>query len=115
MSRIERALEKASQMRNDGTTAVVVEKPRNEATSAQRPVQRQAASRTITIKTDNRLLATISDQHSAVSEQYRKLKSALVRMTNEDKFRNLLMVTSANSGGQEPDCGQSCHLHGPGI
>ena len=97
MSRIERALEKASQMRNDGPTAVVAEKPRNETPSSQRPMQRQAAARTITIKTDNRLLATITDQHSAVSEQYRKLKSALVRMTNEDKFRNLLMVTSANS------------------
>ena len=97
MSRIERALEKASQLRNDGPTAVVAEKPRNETPSSQRPMQRQAAARTITIKTDNRLLATITDQHSAVSEQYRKLKSALVRMTYEDKFRNLLMVTSANS------------------
>ena len=84
-------------MRNDGPTAVVAEKPRNETPSSQRPVQKQGAARTITIKTDNRLLATITDQHSAVSEQYRKLKSALVRMTNEDKFRNLLMVTSANS------------------
>ena len=59
---------------------------------------RQVASRTITINADNRLLATISAPNSAVSEQYRKLKSSLLRLTNEDRFRNLLMVTSAITG-----------------
>ena len=62
------------------------------------PPPRQVATRTITINADNRLLTTIKEPHSAVSEQYRKLKSALVRLTNEDRFRNLLMVTSAIAG-----------------
>ena len=81
-------------MRNGVPTAVVADKPQSEAA----PLIRQVASRTITINSDNRLLATISEPHSAVSEQYRKLKSALVRLTNEDRFRNLLMVTSAIAG-----------------
>lgn len=94
MSRIEKALEKAAQMRNGAPTAVVAEKPQSEGA----PLIRQVASRTITINADNRLLATISAPNSAVSEQYRKLKSSLLRLTNEDRFRNLLMVTSAITG-----------------
>ncbi len=94
MSRIEKALEKAAQMRNGAPTAVVAEKPHSPVT----PPIRLGASRTITINPDNRLLATIAEPNSAVSEQYRKLKGSLVRLTNEDRFRNLLMVTSAIAG-----------------
>ena len=94
MSRIEKALEKAAQMRSDAPSAVVAEKPQSTAT----PAIIQSAARTITIDADNRLLAAIAEPHSAVSEQYRKLKSSLVRLTNQDSFRNLLMVTSAIAG-----------------
>lgn len=94
MSRIEKALEKAAQMRSNAPTAVVAEKTCNETAH----LMKQVASRTITINSDNRLLATITDPHSVISEQYRKLKSSLVRLTNEDRFRNLLMVTSAIAG-----------------
>jgi len=94
MSRIEKALEKAAQMRNCEPATHVVEKPPRE----EAPPPRQGMTRTITINAENRLLTTIKDPHSAVSEQYRKLKSALVRLTNEDRFRNLLMVTSAIAG-----------------
>jgi len=81
-------------MRDAVPIAFVAEKPRCE----ERFSIRQGASRTITINSANRLLATIAEPHSAVSEQYRKLKSRLVLLTNEDKFRNLLMVTSAMTG-----------------
>lgn len=94
MSRIEKAMEMAAQMRNGAPTAVVAEKPQSEGP----PLIRQRASRTITINSYNRLLASIAESHSAVSEQYRKLKSGLVLLTNEDRFRNLLMVTSAMTG-----------------
>lgn len=94
MSRIEKALEKAAQMRNEAPAAPVEEKPRSQAA----PLKKLGLSRTISINSDNRLLPTISEPHSMVSEQYRKLKSSLVRLTNEDKFRNLLMVTSAIPG-----------------
>ena len=44
------------------------------------------------------MLTTINDPYSAVSEQYRKLKSTVVRMTNQEPFRNLIMVASAVAG-----------------
>lgn len=94
MSRIEKALEKAAQMRNEVPAAIVEEPPRIEAA----PVKKLGLSRTITINTNNRLLPTVAEPQSSVSEQYRKLKSSLVRLTNEDRFRNLLMVTSAIPG-----------------
>jgi len=96
MSRIEKALEKAAQMREIEPVAELVVKPVRVEVSA--PAPRQEPTRTITINADNRLLATIAEPHSAVAEQYRKLKSSLVRLTNEDRFRNLLMVTSAIAG-----------------
>lgn len=94
MSRIEKALEKAAQIRNSAPIADVAQQPQSKET----PLKITAAVRTIAINPDSRLLATIAEPHSAVSEQYRKLKSALVRLTNQDKFRNLLMVTSAIAG-----------------
>ena len=99
MSRIEKALEKAAQMRNGEPVAaapVAVAAERTHVTSA--PAPRLGPIRSITINRDNRLLASIFNPHSAVSEQYRKLKSSLVRLTREDKFSNLLMVTSAIAG-----------------
>ena len=103
MSRIEKALEKARQMRAaelaTPAEAVRAETPAPAPRPAS-PVQETAAacSRTVSIKGSNPMLATINDPHSPISEQYRKLKSTLVRMTNEDRFRNLLMVASAVSG-----------------
>jgi exopolysaccharide/PEP-CTERM locus tyrosine autokinase len=94
MGKIERALEKAIKMRNNEPVAAVEEIQQN----IPAPVTRPGASRKIVINTDNRLLPTISEPQSAISEQYRKLKSSLVRLTKEDNFRNLLMVTSAIPG-----------------
>jgi len=94
LNRIEKALEKAAQMRSDAPIAAVPEKQQSEEV----PVIKRGESRTIHINTDNRLLATIADPNSIISEQYRKLKTHLVRLTNEDRFRNLLMVTSAIAG-----------------
>lgn len=94
MSRIEKALEKAAQLRTAVPAVPVAEKPPVDVI----PVGKQSFSRTIKIDSDNRLLTAIFDPNSAASEQYRKLKSTLVRLTNEDRFRNLLMVTSAIAG-----------------
>jgi protein-tyrosine kinase len=99
MSRIEKALEKAAQMRNGEAAATVnvvtdVTDKLHFAAASPRPVP----GRTIRISRDNRLLAPIFEPQSAVSEQYRKLKSSLVRLTRADKFQNLLMVTSAIAG-----------------
>ena len=94
MSRIEKALEKAIQMRSEGLPAVEEKKP---AFSEAKP-STLTPSRVVAIDTANRLLTTINDPGSFVSEQYRKLKSGLVRIANEGAFHNLIMVTSAIAG-----------------
>lgn len=94
MSRIEKALEKAIQMRTEGAPAVQAQ---NEKRAVVRPVT-GATSRTVSINTANRLITTLSDPSSVVSEQYRKLKSGLVRISSDDTFHNLIMVTSSLSG-----------------
>jgi protein-tyrosine kinase len=96
MSRIEKALEKAAQLRNNGQVADRTDAPPSVCKTL--PTRNISNNRTITINADNRLLATISEPHSVISEQYRKLKSGLVRMTNADKFQNLIMITSAIAG-----------------
>ncbi len=93
MSRIEKALEKAAQIRNSVQPVSIAEKSQNTP-----PPAGNSNARTITIDAGNPLLAALTEPHSPVSEQYRKLKSALVHLTNEDRFRNLLMITSAIAG-----------------
>lgn len=90
MSRIEKALEKAALLRS--TTATVKE-PLSSALRGEYPTE----SKTLDIKPSNRLLTTIIDPHSPVSEQYRKLKTHLVKLTQKDGFQNILMVTSTVS------------------
>jgi len=94
MSRIEKALEKAIQMRIEGVPQVEEQKHNR---AASKPSTR-TTSRTVSIDISNRLLPTINDPNSVVSEQYRKLKSGLVRITSNDTFHNLIMVTSAIPG-----------------
>lgn len=94
MSRIEKALEKAIQMRSEGMP--MVEEHKHNRAEVQ-PSSR-TTSRIVSIDTANRLLPTLNDPNSVVSEQYRKLKSSLVRITSDDAFHNLIVVTSAIAG-----------------
>lgn len=94
MSRIENALEKAIQMRNEGVPPI-------EKQTAPRSTEHESAlteAKVVTINPANRLLTTINDPYSVVSEQYRKLKSALVHLINQNSLHNLIMVTSAIAG-----------------
>lgn len=108
MSRIEKALELAAQLRNGAPLTAAAG---NEATSfpsgpgapqeeAPRNVERQLrqARTTVCVNGKHPLITTLTDPHSGVSEQYRKLKSRLVHLTGGDHRRNLLMVTSAVTG-----------------
>ncbi len=98
MSRIEKALEKAAQLRNAGTA----EDRKEQITASLRKVQptaEQASSyqpaEVVNINPNNLYLTTLNDPDSLASEEYRKLKSILVKMTKGEKFNNVLMVTSA--------------------
>jgi len=101
MSRIEKALEKAAQLRAGEQPVHVEEKQpvrTSPAVTEMPAVKRSDSSPLVSISTANPMLTTINDPFSAVSEQYRKLKSTLVRMTSQESFRNLIMVASAVAG-----------------
>ena len=93
MSRIEKAMERATQMRNGVTPPP----------EAPRPVQRTApvhaapsgANVINKVSSDNPLLVTLNDPLSTTAEEYRKLKGLLVKMTNGNPFKNTIMITSA--------------------
>lgn len=44
---------------------------------------------------DNPFLVNLHDPHSPTAEEYRKLKSVLVKMTTGESFRNCIMITSS--------------------
>ena len=94
MSRIENALEKAIQMRNAGVPSI----EKHAATRSAEHTSSLTTDKVVIINQSNRLLTPINDPYSVVSEQYRKLKSALVQLINQDSFHNLIMVTSAIAG-----------------
>jgi len=80
MSKIEEALEKASKLResSSGNKWAVTGVPKNVEN----------------IKVDNPHLVTITQPDSPIAEEYRRLKSILIRETKTD-FLNTIMVTSA--------------------
>lgn len=85
MSRIEKALEKAVKLR-DGKTGGVFSGP---------AARRQAAPGTSPVSVSHSCIITLKDPASAIAEEYRKLKSMVVKLTKQGGFRNTLMVTSS--------------------
>ncbi len=88
MSRIEDALEKASRLR------------RNPPSRGQVPHNGDATGtnnhRNGSI--DHPFLVTSRNKFSPVSEEYKKLKARIMRITKQEPFRNLLLVTSSVGG-----------------
>ncbi|ACH38787.1 protein tyrosine kinase, putative [Citrifermentans bemidjiense Bem] len=111
MSRIEEAMEKAARMRNGmeppppesvrepaGASALPPQTPQPVGSPAlpPQPPQIPAVSPQYgRLAPQNPFLVNLHDPHSPAAEEYRKLKSALVKMTTGDVFRNCLMVTSS--------------------
>jgi len=97
MSRIEKALEKAAQLRKSGSSDVRDEQPSSQQWREQPAQQPSPYSRSevANINPNNIYLTTLNSPDSLASEEYRKLKSILVKMTKGQKFNNVLMVTSA--------------------
>jgi receptor protein-tyrosine kinase/non-specific protein-tyrosine kinase len=104
MSRIEMAMEKAAQLRKEAVEAQG-EQPRGDA-----PAQGEVPAQTQPLppqyqplvspeygKLDpvNPFLVNLHAPHSPTAEEYRKLKTSLVKMTTGENFRNVLMVTSS--------------------
>lgn len=86
MSRIERAIEKATRMQAAQGGALAPEAP---------PRARKDAAAVGDVAPH---LVTLRDPDSPVSEEYRKLRSMVVRLTKQGGFKNTLMVTSSLGG-----------------
>jgi len=100
MSRIEKALEKAADLRNTHGVGVVLKE--GEGKASVQPIRLHtppppADGSELVARIDNPLLATLCDPHSPVSEEYRKLKSVVAKFVRQDGFRNVIMVTSSVS------------------
>ncbi|MDA8427757.1 MAG: XrtA-associated tyrosine autokinase [Geobacteraceae bacterium] len=91
MSRIEDALEKAAKLRVETTPDVQVEKI---VPKIHLPPPMTLPGITVT----NPLLVTVNDPNTQAAEEYRKLKSFIVKLTKEGTFLNMLMVTSSIGG-----------------
>lgn len=100
MSRIEQALEKAALLRENaaGRLGIPVAEPQEERPVTHTVPPPFVAEIPAEVTIDNPLLATLSDPHSYISEEYRKLKSAIVAKAKESGFRNAIMVTSTLDG-----------------
>lgn len=96
MSRIEKALEKAAKIREETKeTEPYVSTIANAGTTDICPdVFKPKES----LQIDSPYIVTATQPDSPVSEEYRKLKSLIVKLTKSDKFLNTLMVTSTVKG-----------------
>ncbi len=88
MSRIEEALEKAAKLRVD-TTSVSQTSHNFPKRHVPPPVNGER------LELKNQLLVTAIDPHTQAAEEYRKLKSVVVKLTKSASFLNMLMVTSS--------------------
>ncbi|MFZ5997648.1 MAG: XrtA-associated tyrosine autokinase [Nitrospirota bacterium] len=91
MSRIEKALEKAVQLR--GTES---EGGADEQAPVSKPAfkrERVVPLRELTV--DSPYIITITEPASPIAEEYRKLKSLIVKQTKLGGFQNTIMVTSS--------------------
>jgi exopolysaccharide/PEP-CTERM locus tyrosine autokinase len=91
MSRIEQAIDKATKMRKKGEEEKTSEREPSETASG-------AFAADVSIKPDNSCIVTITEPNSAIAEEYRKLKSMVVKLTTKGNFFNTLMVTSTVAG-----------------
>ena len=83
MSKLEEALEKANKLRESGHV--------DNAGKADVP------KADVPIKVNNKSLVTITQPHSPIAEEYRRLKSMLIKETTAN-FLNTIMITSAIDG-----------------
>lgn len=88
MSRIEEALEKAAKLRVD---VIPVSPASQRFSKIHQPPPITGGG----LKLTNKLLVTANDPHTQAAEEYRKLKSVIVKLTKAATFLNMLMVTSS--------------------
>lgn len=90
MSRIEKAIERANILRE-------LEKD-NGATKKIVPHSTPDIKAKVSVKVNNPYLVVINEPLSPAAEEYRKLKSMVVKLTKKGKLQNTIMVTSTAAG-----------------
>jgi len=95
MSRIEIAMEKAARLRQGVEAPAVEPGPQARVAPPVHPTVAPVSAQYGKLSPDNPYLVNLHDPHSPTAEEYRKLKSVLVKMTSGEVFRNCLMVTSS--------------------
>jgi protein-tyrosine kinase len=99
MSRIEKALEKATKMRAEQQ---VEEHSKAEALQSVAQVAGPQLSETFTaedsLQLENPYMVSAREPNSPISEEYKKLKSFILKITQSDKFLNTIMISSSVKG-----------------
>jgi len=94
MSRIEKAMEKAKELRQGANSApepVKQAERQNVVIHTPPPVQTVRG----TITTTNPYLVNMIDPHSPTAEEFRKLKLTVKKLSQGDSFKNTIMITSS--------------------
>ena len=93
MSRIEKAMERAAQLRHGSVSAPATPLQEPE----RRPIHTPPAPGTVAQKIvpSSPFIVNQNDPYSPIGEEFRKLKSALVELTKGDEFKNTILITSA--------------------
>lgn len=99
MSRIEEAIKKAASQRTfpvEHLAGSVVQKRSSVRQKQEKSVvgRISALLDVVPIKINNLMLATARDEKTAVVEEYNKLRSSIIALTEGEKFLNTVMVTS---------------------
>ncbi len=92
MSRIEKAMEKAALQRNCAVAPSVITRQQADTQVHIPPPPELVKEK---VMSDNRYLVNLNDPYSPIGEEFRKLKSSLAKLTQGEKFKNTIMVTSA--------------------
>jgi len=97
MSRIERAIEKALKKREGESVEKTLEN-KDDRPEVRAVLDREAISVSDGISIANPYIITLKDPLSHAAEEYRNLKSMVLRLTRKDGFNNTLMITSSLGG-----------------
>jgi exopolysaccharide/PEP-CTERM locus tyrosine autokinase len=88
MSRIESALEKAVRLHELDHKVPPPAAPSGKTAAGGRPL----------FVPKNPLIVTLTEPGSPAAEEYRKLKAMVIKLTRQDARKNVIMITSSNSG-----------------
>ena len=95
MSRIEQAMERAAELRKSLSAPTVTQDLPPEPGSRQRHVPPSHTAVVERIEPNSPFLLKHNETYSVIAEEFRKLKSTLLKLTTSDGFKNTVLVTSA--------------------